>query len=308
MMLTIRSTILLLLLSMAWVASGQTLSGGGEIQMLEDSIAREAERMWSSELPAERKAHSARVRSLLSQVLKLTGAWEHPFDSLKYVSVQKDPGGSFRFFTWQTDLGDGRYQRQGFLQVGGKPAEVIALNDRSALVLSPDTHSGGTDEWIGMVYYRILPFKKKGKKHWLLFGFANGEAGTLRKMIDVLHFTGEGKPVFGAPVFEFGSAEEGDLRIQNRFSLEYDARSKVKLNWEESLDLIQFDHLIPFADGRSGEKVVFIPDGTYEGFRLSKGIWKHVDKLEIKAMDEAPVDFPVLDSRKGKDLFGKSKG
>lgn len=301
-------TILGILLILAGKASmAQVLGVSREFQMLEDSISLEAERMWASELAAERKVHASRVRSMLERALRLPGSFEYPFDSLKFVSLQKDPQKVFRIFTWQVDLGEGRYQRQGFIQSGGRKSQVIALNDRSESVVRPETHSAGTEEWVGMVYYRVLPFKKKGRPHWLLFGFANKDANTLRKMIDVLTFDDGGKPVFGSPVFEFGDEEGNERSTQNRFLLEYDARSKVKLNWEESMDMILYDHLMPFADDRTTGKVVFIPDGTYEGFKLSKGVWRHIPKLEIQAMDEAPVDFPVLDGRRGKDLFGKDR-
>lgn len=275
--------------------------------MLEDSISAVAERMWSSDDASERKAASSQVVSLLGKALALPKSLDYPFDSLKFVSVQRDPGLAFRIFTWQVDLGNGRYQRHGVLQTGGREPKVIPLNDRSEVVVRPESHSAGKDEWVGLVYYRIVPFRKKGKPHWLLFGFANRDANTLRKIVDVLRFDDLGEPVFGAPLFEFSSENDEAPRMQNRLVLEYDARSKVKLNWDESMDMILYDHLMPFADARSPGTLVFIPDGTYEGFKLGKGVWKHVSKLETKAMDEAPVDFPVLDGRKGKDLFGKDR-
>ena len=58
--------------------------------------------------------------------------------------------------------------------------------------------------------------------------------------------------------------------------------------------MILYDHLIPFADDRSGLGLVNIPDGTYEGFIYKKGLWQHIEKFSTKVMDEAPVDFPVL--------------
>lgn len=301
-------SILGLLLMLAWQTSmAQAAKAPVDFKLMEDSIRIAAERMWSSEDASERKANSILVKSLLERTLGSPHSFEYPFDSLKFVSIQQDPREAFRVFTWQVDLGQGRYQRHGYIQTGGHNARVIALNDSSDVVLRPEAHSAGKEEWVGMVYYRIIPFKSKGEPLWLLFGFANKDGYTIRKMIDVLRFDDRGDPVFGAPVFEFSADNSGLPPSRFRFLLEYDARSKVKLNWDESMDMILYDHLMPFADDRSGGNVVFVPDGTYEGFKLAKGTWKHIPKLEIKAMDEAPVDFPVLDGRKGKDLFGKDR-
>ena len=274
---------------------------------LEDSIRHYATIMHSSDAMSERVEASQSVKFFVEKALANRDSWDFPFDRISEISVQLAPDNAFRIFTWQLFVDKGRFQHFGYLQMKGKESKVYPLINRSPTILHPESHTSGTDEWYGALYYRIFPFRSEGEKYWLLFGFDSFSAQANRKLIDVVYFDEQLRPQFGAPVFHYLDTTGAIVQKKNRLLLEYAAASKIVLNYDEHLEMILFDHLMPFSDDRKGTGLRYIPDGTYEGFKLKKGQWIHVEKVFNKTMDEAPVDFPVLDGRRDRDLFGKER-
>jgi len=79
------------------------------------------------------------------------------------------------------------------------------------------------------------------------------------------------------------------------------------LNIDESLKAIIFDHLVVMKGQLPGQGLTYVPDGTYEGYKLEKGLWVYVPKMFHGVLDKAPRPEPKLDGRKGIDIFGKKK-
>jgi hypothetical protein len=81
------------------------------------------------------------------------------------------------------------------------------------------------------------------------------------------------------------------------------------MNYDTTLQMIIYDHLIPMKSPYKEKQVVMVPDGSYCGYVLSveQEGWSYVDKLFTEVLTEAPREKPVLDSEKGQDLFGRSK-
>jgi len=71
--------------------------------------------------------------------------------------------------------------------------------------------------------------------------------------------------------------------------------------------MIIYDHLITLYSEGPGKGAVPVPDGSYEAYVLKGKKWVYVDKVFNQVLDEAPRDRPVLEGRKGKDLFGRKK-
>ena len=65
--------------------------------------------------------------------------------------------------------------------------------------------------------------------------------------------------------------------------LEYTSEAKVKLNWDEQYKMILFDHLIPFNNPYTNSPT-YVPDGSYDGFKLEKGVQKVNDTIEGEFM------------------------
>ena len=138
-----------------------------------------------------------------------------------------------------------------------------------------------------------------------MFGFDGHSFFNRRKIIDVLSFE-DNKAIFGHPVFV--KKENGQITEEkSRILMEYSARSSVKLNYDLIQESILFDNLISIGPLGPNEKDSFVPDGSYQGYKLSDGLWEHIPKMfcDCPMNDgDAPRPTPVLDSEKPKDLFG----
>ncbi len=287
------------------IPSSQTTLVVEDIRLLEDSLAAAAWILQNGETTQERKKASNRIANLLERALQVPGSWDYPFDSLPQISIQTPEEKTFRIFSWQLYLDPGHYQHRAFLQLQDNPRHPLMLRDRSDEYLRLESTIGSADHWYGAVYYNIRTCTYKREPYWLLFGFDSHEANSKRKVVEVLQLEDGKTPIFGAPVFLYKDAQGQVIKEKQRLMLDYATGSHVRLNYDEHYNMILFDHLMPFADERNGLGLVNIPDGTYEGFNYDKGQWVHVNKIFDKVMKEAPVDFPVLDSRKGKNIFGR---
>jgi hypothetical protein len=124
-----------------------------------------------------------------------------------------------------------------------------------------------------------------------------------KKWLEVLTFDNQGRPQFGGPYFAAAKGEVNSPLANNvsRFSIEYKKEGKARMNYDQEMDMIVYDHLIS-EDNHPERKFTLVPDGDYEGFKWADGRWVHVDKVfDFKLKDgEAPVPEPL------KDAEGKS--
>ena len=238
----------------------------------------------------------------LEEVLQMPGSYEHPFSKFKEVSVSVLPSedDKFRIFTWQLRVSKERYIYGGIIQMAGKQPKVFALTDGSEAARRPRNEVLSADKWYGALYYNIKPLsKRKNNKYYTLFGFDAHSLYTRRKVVDVLYFE-KGLPKFGAPVFQI--AEAGKLpRADHRFILEYSVAARATLNYNEELQMIVYDHLIPFPSPYDEVSMAMMPDGSYRGFKLKRGKWESVEKVFTHIQQNAPIVKPKLGTGRGKD-------
>lgn len=267
-------------------------------EMVEDSLAGLAQTLLRDSLTEHRMQADGHIRALLEETLSIENAFSYPFSGLKGISIQYPQDSTFRIFTWQLYVSENDYKYGGFLQMNFDNPSVYQLQDHSAEVRSPEYEVMNPDYWYGAVYYNIKQAGKKKDRHYLLFGYDGYELFRKRKLVDVLVFK-EGKPVFGAPLFEHGPG-----KVKHRVVREYSAEVSTRLNYDDVLEMVMFDHLIA-QNGPHGEGLTYYPDGSYEAYKLERnGKWVHVEKVFDQVSEEAPRPSPILDNRK-KDIFGR---
>ena len=111
-----------------------------------------------------------------------------------------------------------------------------------------------------------------------------------------MRFDEKGIPVFGLPAaFSFAkdSVPKADV---NRFLLEYKKDGRARVQYDEEMDMILFDHLISESN-EPNKKSTLIPDGDYEGFKWKNGKWIHINKVFnlITPEGKEPVPNPLKD-------------
>jgi hypothetical protein len=199
-------------------------------------------------------------------------------------------------FTWQLNRDNGGYRYYGAIQKNTTDKlDLIPLFDYSDSLVAKEEYDEriatlDNKTWFGAVYYNVIMKEVKGRKYYFLFGWDGNDLWSKKKMVEVLHFK-DGKPVFGAPLFEIA-----DDKTINRFIIEYKGDATVSLNYSSEEKMIIYDHLIAPEDRLADMQFTFIPDGSYSGFKWKKGKWRFVEKLKVDAIgefDKPPVPKPV---------------
>ncbi len=271
------------------------------IASVEDSLEQLANTIVNDSIKANRIAAVEVFKATLATTLNKPYSFQFPFKGLKSVSIQYPADSSFRIFTLQLFINDNEYKYFGAIQKNSRELQLVDLQDASGEIDDPNYDIVDPEEWYGALYYKIEQFKGPGKKtHYLLFGYNGFSFFQKRKVLDVLTFDDKGAPTFGASVF---TKHEDDKHPdgRKRLILEYTAEAAVRIQYDPAMNMIIHDHLIPMR-ARYGE--TYIPDGSYIGYKLEKGIWRKIDKIWHQVSEEAPRDMPILSGRSGKDLFG----
>lgn len=268
-------TLFLLLESMGHAQSGN-LTGPdlAQVQKYEDTIAVWARGVLNAEIEEERIYACHQMIPALARALRVDNSFQYKFPRLENVAIIYPSDSSFRIFSWQLKVNEADYRYFGALQWNSPTLRLIPLSDRSHELPDPESVVVRADQWYGLVYYNMVPFELADKsKAWLLFGYDGHSAYDRRKVIDVLQFK-EGKPVFGAPVFRMNKNE-----LRHRIIYQFSADASVRVNYDENEKMIICDHLMEQAGNLPGQGKTMVPEGSYEGFRLEKGIWKYIEEV-----------------------------
>jgi len=270
------------------------------LQAKEDTLKQYAFNIVNSKDVATRFRSDSNFTRILVRTLQLKNSFYYPLDSLITISRIYAPDSSFRIFTWQV-LKDEDYCRQkGCIQMRTNDGsmKIFPLRDVSEFTEGLTDTIANSGGWIGAVYYRIVLKEYFGKKTYTLFGYDENNSITTRKWIDLLEFDKDNNPVFGK-YNGFSFIEDKVSRpTMNRFLLEYKKDARARIQFDEEMDMIIFDHLIS-ETSEPLKKYTLIPDGDYEGFKWKEGRWVHIDKVfDFKLKDgEAPVPMPFEEKK-----------
>lgn len=232
-------------------------------------------------------------------ILEGKNSFHYPFENLTTISKVVAPDNSFRVFTWQLKEPLGTTKYYGALQLNSKELKLFPLFDYSDTLDYQTQKILTHDNWYGGLYYKCLMHELEGTVYYTLFAFDDADFVSNRKFMEVLTFKND-KPVFGADIFNIPKSEYYDLPKYNRFFIEYNDEAPASFNYNEEMEMVLFDHLVPPSDKQDGAKFTYISDGTYEGFKWVNGKWVWKEKIfhyDIGENDKPPLPNPVLDNR-----------
>lgn len=285
-------TFFLLLSVLAATAQKLTPVELKQFKTRQDSLKQFAFDIVNGKDAAVRFRSDSNFTRILVRALIQDNSFYFPFDSLKAISKLYSEDSSFRIFTWQVVKDDDYCRQRGFIQMR-KPngnQKFIPLRDVSEFTEADTDTIADAGGWIGAVYYRIIEKEYLGKKYYTLLGYDENNNRSTKKWIDVMRFDDNGVPVFGlTSAFSFVK-DSIPKPGMNRFLLEYKKDGRARVQYDEDMDMILFDHLISESN-EPNKKSTLIPDGDYEGFQWTNGQWLHIDKVfNFKLKDgEAPV-------------------
>lgn len=231
--------------------------------------------------------------------LEKEGSFHTDFNDVKWITQINAQDTSFRIFSWQIDL-DKKFITKGIIQL--ENGEVIPLLDNERLNFDCEYMELDASNWNGHIYYHMEAVPFENDSIYMLFGFDGHSEFQKQKVIDVLQFV-EGRPIFGKEVFKFPSEDSRDV-VKFRIKFEYSTDAVMGVNYNPSMNMIVFDHLMEVMGQIPGQGPTMVPDGTYEGFVFKDGFWEYSEKLFHEILDEAPRPKPILDGRR-RDILGK---
>ncbi len=218
------------------------------------------------------------VLSLFRNTLIKEGAFSYPFDSLKNIGRITSKDGKLRVFTWNLPLAGGHQRYFGFIMYKKSKGKtlVFELNDNRQAINVPIKELLGDSNWMGALYYSLIEKVYKGKTYYLLLGFDFNNIFSSRKIIEVLTFGKDYKPIFGSNIFKVGDD------VLSRVVFEYSARVTMTLRYIPESQTIVFDHLSPSRPDYADNYQFYGPDFTFDGFKYEKGYWIYVRNLDMR--------------------------
>lgn len=238
------------------------------------------------------KRQARRVSSLkkfipqLIKALKIPGSFDYPFDSLRYMFTFTPPDERFRLYNWHINFADNTFRFYGVIQMNNPDSlQLYPLYDRveDALLNARDTVLD-REGWYGAQYFKMVQQVIDKKKYYILLGWDGFNNKMNRKLIDVLHFSGSGKPLFGAPIFQ------KDGKVQKRVIWKYNNKATMQVEYDAKEQVIAFDHLVPPGRKREGMEHTYVPDGTYDFYKFNPGKGKWVFKKQYFPEEFSPAE------------------
>lgn len=212
----------------------------------------------------------------LVKALKIKGSIDYSFDSLKFMKKLSPPDKSFRLYNWTLKYDDGSFRYYGAIQMNtpdGK-LKLYPLRDyREKIDTNMEQIVVGPDEWVGALYYDMIPEKVKDKTYYTLLAWDGNVYISKKKVIDVLSFDKDGKPQFGAPIFDVKGV------IKDRIVFQFSGNANMLLQYVPEHNMITFDKLVPPNPSSEGFLYTYIPDGTYDYFIWKKHKWVFQEEL-----------------------------
>lgn len=264
----------------------------------EDTMKSYARSMITNPNSSQRFIADSIFIRLLVKSLRNPNSFYYPYDSLETVSRIYAPDSTFRIFSWQFNRDDSYFRQRGAIQMltADGSLKLFPLLDMSEFTAAPQDSVRTAANWVGAIYYGLIMKTFNDKKYYTLLGYDDNNIKSTKKWIEILTFDAKGQPVFGGPYFTMNNFKGKADSLLTRFCLEYKKEGRARMNYDQEMDMIVYDHLIS-EDNTPDRKNTLVPDGDYEGFKWANGRWQHITKVfDFKLKDgEAPVPEPIKD-------------
>ncbi len=228
---------------------------------------------------------NSKFKTLLNETILLEGAFQYEFDSLTSIGKMRSPDNVFRLFNWNIEDDRNSHTYYCLMLIQGKSAKknkVIEFTDKSAMIAKPDMKVLDPKNWYGCLYYKIIINQEKPTTQYTLLGWDINNELSSKRIIEVMTIKGE-KITLGNPSFNIEN-----VGIKRRIVIEYNAKAAVSLKYDERLNSITYDHLVPEAPFADGLYEFYIPDGSIDGFELQEdGTWLYKPDMDARRPKDA---------------------
>jgi hypothetical protein len=277
-----------------WVAGGFA-QRKSDFTIMEDSIVKLHRSIISEREPAIRYQKNQTLLYVLEETLGLNHSMSYPFDSIKTIAVVSSPEKKVRIFTWYLVDDKGVHEHYGFVQAYNETQKrymVYPLIDKWQKIETPTAKVLACDNWFGALYTKLIEVKGSNGTYYTLLGWNGGTLFSQYKIIEVLTFNYQGKPVFGSQVFR----SYGKNNRLTRIVFEYSKKGYMYLNYEKQAytqrsaarnkktkqyttekikaNMIIFNRLIPMREGLQQMPQIMVGEASLnDAFIEQDGKW-----------------------------------
>ncbi len=273
-----------LFFAIVFTAFAISVSCQPEFGEYEKKLARYNDYFVNADQWEHRKAAHDNFKPLFESTLKKDSSFYYPFDSLKWISKLIPPDSSFRVFSWQLTKSDSINYYFGYLQK--KDGRLYELKDNKEFFSDLEYEVFTNDDWYGQLYYNLYSYRNRNKNEYILFGYKRLNKYDKIKIAAPVFFE-DGNVYFGKEVFQ-DTLRQGGLK--NRVILETANEAASKLNYDEDLGIIIYDHTIIIPLKRpSWMHPPMVPDGSYHGYKWDGEKWKFINKVFNQKYDKNSI-------------------
>ena len=241
-----------------------------------------------SRIESERVEGNKKFIALWDEIVADPAILDYSFDSLREISILSPPDKKFKLITWNLYKNDGTHSYFGYLLVNNKKRvkkgflryetfttyEHFKLIDRSVTIKSPESYTGSTDKWFGMIYTQLIV----NDEYYTLIGWDGNDKLTQRKFVDVLYFKPEGDPVFGKSVFKIPK------KYPKRLMFEYSSDVSMSVKYNDKKKQIVYSHLASRDENGllNGQFQYYGPDGSFDALQFKDDKWVSVEDVDAR--------------------------
>jgi len=224
-----------------------------------------------------REQAADQILEIMPVALSEPGAMEYPWDRLDRIGVITSEDNKIRLFTWHLETDPDNFRYFGYVQVALKRGrvKVFPLNDNGRPQRNLFDLEQSTGDWFGKLYYGIVMNREKRKKFYTVMGMDFNDSRSNIKSVEVLAIQ-RNRPVFMEKMFYNGN------RQVDRLVLEYSDKVTISVRFEPNLEMITFDHLVPFHQVYTGNYEFYGPDGSHDGLEFSEGAWHFREDVDAR--------------------------
>jgi len=245
------------------------------------------------------RAHDAFSKEF-ERVIRLDNSWSLGLEKIPFIHGHVSPDSLFKVYTFSLSNEKGVSKEAGYIHM--KTGEVFPLQATNYLE-DLEYNQYAADDWLAGIYYHIIPFKREGVAHYLLFSYSQPSEFQKRKVIDVMYFD-KGKPVFGKEVFVEKNGDARDI-VKSRRVYNYSADVSMVIQHDKDFDAILIDHLMEVKSRMPGSSEnTAVPDGTYTSYKLDGGNWIY-DDMVFDPTNNTPAE-EVKEEKVKTGIFGQS--
>ncbi len=265
--------------------------GQDKLAIYEDSLKNLGTVFTNDTIEANRlKANYTFIQTLVT-ALKEKNSYSYPFSNLSsFVSIKKSDDNKFRIITWFTLSDEGACRFYGAIQMNNpQKLELYPLVDNSQnlkLATSLTDSTLKTNQWLGAVYYHMIPVTNIKEPYYILFGWKGKSSETNSKVIETLSFI-NGKPEFGKAVLQ--NQPKSNV-FYKRIIFDYTKEASMLLRYDKEENMIIFDHLVPLNEDK-GPLSIYAPDLSYDGLKFKSGKWYYSENIKVKNLPIEEDDF-----------------